>query len=29
MEAQIRAATDIADEVLAALNGESLRWQVA
>lgn len=29
VEAQIRAATDIADEVLAALNGESLRWQVA
>jgi D-3-phosphoglycerate dehydrogenase len=28
-EAQIRAATDIADEVLAALNGASLRWQVA
>jgi len=29
IEAQIRAATDIADEVLAALNGASLRWQVA
>ncbi len=27
-EAQIRAAIDIADEVLAALNGASLRWQV-
>jgi D-3-phosphoglycerate dehydrogenase len=28
-EAQIRAATDIAEEVLAALNGAPLRWRVA
>lgn len=28
-EAQTRAAEDIANEVLAALNGESLRWKVA
>jgi D-3-phosphoglycerate dehydrogenase / 2-oxoglutarate reductase len=28
-EAQIRAADDIASEVLAALKGESLRWKVA
>ena len=28
-EAQIRAADDIASEVLAALNGETLRWKVA
>ncbi len=28
-EAQIRAATDIAEEVLAALRGEQLRWRVA
>jgi len=27
-EAQVRAATDIADEVLAALNGQALRWKV-
>lgn len=27
-EAQVRAATDIAVEVLAALNGEKLRWNV-
>ncbi len=29
VEAQIRAAGDIATEVLAALNGETLRWRVA
>lgn len=29
MEAQQRAASDIASEVLAALNGETLRWKVA
>ncbi|GAP20873.1 hydroxyacid dehydrogenase [Leptolinea tardivitalis] len=29
VEAQARAAADIASEVLAALNGESLRWRVA
>lgn len=29
IEAQIRAATDIADEVLSALSGASLRWQVS
>jgi D-3-phosphoglycerate dehydrogenase len=28
-EAQARAATDIADEVLAALQGQPLRWRVA
>jgi D-3-phosphoglycerate dehydrogenase len=28
-EAQLRAAEDIANEVLAALQGESLRWKVA
>jgi D-3-phosphoglycerate dehydrogenase / 2-oxoglutarate reductase len=27
-EAQVRAATDIATEILAALNGEKLRWKV-
>ena len=27
-EAQSRAAKDIANEVLAALSGESLRWKV-
>jgi D-3-phosphoglycerate dehydrogenase len=27
-EAQVRAATDIAAEILAALNGEKLRWKV-
>ena len=27
-EAQVRAATDIAVEILAALNGEKLRWKV-
>jgi D-3-phosphoglycerate dehydrogenase len=27
-EAQSKAATDIASEVLAALRGESLRWRV-
>jgi len=27
-EAQVRAATDIAAEILAALNGEKLRWRV-
>lgn len=29
VEAQARAANDIAEEVLKALNGESLRWKVA
>jgi D-3-phosphoglycerate dehydrogenase len=29
VEAQARAAADIASEVLAALRGESLRWKVA
>mgnify|MGYP000884512096 FL=1 len=29
MEAQMRAADDIASEVLAALKGEPLRWKVA
>ncbi len=29
VEAQARAAADIATEVLAALNGETLRWRVA
>jgi D-3-phosphoglycerate dehydrogenase len=29
VEAQSRAAEDIASEVLAALRGESLRWKVA
>jgi len=29
VEAQTRAAFDIANEVLAALNGEALRWKVA
>ncbi|BCY18342.1 MAG: hypothetical protein GYA12_11895 [Chloroflexi bacterium] len=29
VEAQVRAAADIATEVLAALNGETLRWRVA
>jgi D-3-phosphoglycerate dehydrogenase len=29
VEAQIRAAEDIASEVLAALRGDSLRWRVA
>jgi D-3-phosphoglycerate dehydrogenase len=29
MEAQSRAAADIANEVLAALNGKDLRWRVA
>jgi D-3-phosphoglycerate dehydrogenase len=29
VEAQVRAAGDIATEVLAALNGETLRWRVA
>jgi D-3-phosphoglycerate dehydrogenase / 2-oxoglutarate reductase len=29
VEAQARAASDIATEVLAALNGENLRWRVA
>jgi D-3-phosphoglycerate dehydrogenase / 2-oxoglutarate reductase len=29
VEAQIRAAGDIATEVLAALNGDTLRWRVA
>jgi phosphoglycerate dehydrogenase-like enzyme len=29
VEAQARAASDIATEVLAALNGEKLRWRVA
>lgn len=29
VEAQVRAAEDIADEVLAALRGEPLRWKVA
>ena len=29
VEAQIRAAEDIANEVLSALRGESLRWKVA
>jgi D-3-phosphoglycerate dehydrogenase / 2-oxoglutarate reductase len=29
VEAQTRAAGDIANEVLAALNGENLRWRVA
>ncbi len=28
-EAQVRAAVDISTEVIAALNGESLRWKVA
>jgi D-3-phosphoglycerate dehydrogenase len=28
-EAQSRAADDIANEVLAALNGEPLRWKVS
>jgi len=28
-EAQVRAAGDIATEVLAALNNEPLRWKVA
>lgn len=28
-EAQVRAASDIAHEVIAALNGEALRWKVA
>jgi D-3-phosphoglycerate dehydrogenase len=28
-EAQMRAAADIASEVLAVLNGEALRWRVA
>jgi D-3-phosphoglycerate dehydrogenase / 2-oxoglutarate reductase len=27
-EAQVRAATDIATEILAALNGEKLRWKI-
>jgi hypothetical protein len=29
VEAQRRAAVDIAGEVLAALNGRPLRWRVA
>jgi D-3-phosphoglycerate dehydrogenase len=29
VEAQVRAAGDIATEVLAALNGDTLRWRVA
>jgi D-3-phosphoglycerate dehydrogenase len=29
VEAQVRAANDIAEEVLAALNGSELRWKVA
>ena len=29
VEAQARAAADIANEVLAALKGEELRWRVA
>jgi D-3-phosphoglycerate dehydrogenase len=29
VEAQVRAANDIADEVAAALKGDTLRWKVA
>ena len=28
MEAQVRVGLDVADEVLAALRGEELRWRV-